>query len=229
MIISDRLKLISDLVTDVHSIVDVGTDHGYVPIYLIKNKRIKRAIASDINRGPVEKAQKNVESHNFQGKISCRLGGGLKTVKIKEVDAAVIAGMGGNLIRDIIEESKEVFKELKYVIVQPVQNPEVLREHIYKSGYKIIDEAIIKDEEKYYEIMKIAYDTEKKEVDPIFYEISEKLLQKKNPLYKEYLEFKYNKYENIYNNIKEDTEGALRRKDEIREKLIKLKEFLQWL
>jgi tRNA (adenine22-N1)-methyltransferase len=226
MIISKRLKLISDLITEVSSMVDVGTDHGYVPIDLIKRNKIDFAIASDINKGPVEKAKNNVSGNNLQHKIECRLGGGLTTVVPKEVEVAVIAGMGGNLIRDILEESKEVFKDLKYVIVQPVQNPEVLREYLYTTGCNIIDEWIIYDEEKYYEIMKISWGNELKDVEPIYYEISEILLRKKDITYKRYLNYKLEKYLKIDQELKGDTGNSLKRKQELSDKIQRIKGFL---
>ena len=227
MIISRRLKLISDLVQDVDSVVDVGTDHGYVVIDLIKEGRVKRAIASDINKGPVERARKNVADNNLSDKIECRLGGGLKTVKAGEVEAAVIAGMGGNLIRDILLDSEDVFKELDYVIVQPVQNPEVLREHIYKSGWNLQDEWIIYDEDKYYEIFKVSYGNSPRVVEPIYNEISEILLKKKDQVYKDYLNHKATKYSRIYEGLKEDTENARARKKELKEKLEAIEGFLR--
>lgn len=225
MIISKRLKLISNLVTGVDTMVDVGTDHGYVPIDLLKNNKIKFAIASDINKGPVEKARKNLEGNNFKDKVDCRLGSGLKTVKPGEVEAAVIAGMGGNLIRDILEESKDVFKKLKYAIVQPVQNPEVLRAYLYSSGCEILDEWIIYDEEKYYEILKIKWAENVVEVEPIYYEVSKKLLEKNDQVYKEYLEFKLAKYAFIYERLNSDTENAKNRKEELGLKIKKMKSF----
>lgn len=227
MIISRRLKLISDLVKDVDSVVDVGTDHGYVVIDLLKEGRVKKAIASDINKGPVERARKNVADHNLSDKIECRLGGGLTTVKPGEVQAAVIAGMGGNLIRDILLESEEVFKQLNYVIVQPVQNPEVLREYVYKLGWNLEDEWIIFDEDKYYEIFKVSYGTNPKIVEPIYNEVSEILLKKKDSVYKEYLMHKVAKYSRIYEGLKEDTENAKARKNELKVKLEALEGFLK--
>lgn len=229
MILSNRLKHISDLVTEVKSIVDVGTDHAYIPIYLVKNDIVKSAIASDINKGPVDKAKKNVEVYGLEDRITCRLGGGLTTVSPKEVEVAIIAGMGGNLIRDIIQDSMDVFKELSYTILQPVQNPEVLREYIYKEGFTILDEIIVKDEEKYYEIIKVKYDKNQKTMDPIYYEISEILLKKRDPIFKEYIEYKLNKYTRVYENLKEETESAIKRKSELKTIIEKLKEFLQCL
>ena len=96
MELSIRLKTISNLVDKCHTVVDVGTDHGYIPIYLTKESFCDKAIASDINRGPVEKARKNVSLYNIDEKVECRLGPGLTTVKKGEVQGAIIAGMGGN-------------------------------------------------------------------------------------------------------------------------------------
>ncbi len=227
MIISRRLKLISDLVDNVKSIVDVGTDHGYVVIDLLKEGKVDFAIASDINKGPVERARKNVSDHNLSNKVDCRLGGGLKTVKPGEVEAAVIAGMGGNLIRDILVESEDVFKTLDYVIVQPVQNPEVLREYIYKLGWNLEDEWIIFDEDKYYEIFKISYGTKPRAVELIYNEISEILLKKKDSVYKDYLNHKIAKYSRIFDSLKEDTDNAKARKTELKIKLEAIEGFLK--
>jgi len=142
------------------------------------------------------------------------------------VEAAVIAGMGGNLIRDILEESREVFKELNYVIVQPVQNPEVLREYLYTSGCNILDEWIIYDEEKYYEIMKISWGDKPQVIEPIFYEISKLLLGKKDNTYREYLNYKLEKYLRIHEELKGDTENSRKRKLELWDKIQRIKDFL---
>lgn len=230
MNLSIRLKTISDMIDEkTKTIVDVGTDHAYIPIYLLKNNKIKYAIASDINKGPVEKAKTNVKNYGLGDKVSCRLGGGLKTVEPNEVEVAIIAGMGGNLIRDIIEESMDVFKTLDYIILQPVQNPEVLKEYIYNSGYKIIDEDLVKEDGKFYEIFKIKYDKKDIELENIYYEISEFLLKKKHPIMKEYLNFKLEKYERICNGMKTDTDSSKLRKKELEIKINKIKEFLKCL
>jgi tRNA (adenine22-N1)-methyltransferase len=183
MELSLRLKKVASLVEKCEIMADIGTDHAYIPIYLVKKGICNKAIASDINKGPVEKAKINVAFEELQNKIECRLGGGLSTVSDGEVDCAIIAGMGGNLIRDIIEEGKDVFKHLKYLVLQPVQNPEVLREYIIKSGYKILDEELCIDENKFYEIIKIKYDNNSVAMDPIFYEIGKKLIEKEQQVF----------------------------------------------
>lgn len=229
MDISDRLKCIGNMVEKCECIADIGTDHAYLPIYLVEQGTCKKVIASDINKGPVEKAKRNIYFSKRSNEIQCRLGPGLTTILPGEVRAAIIAGMGGNLIRDILEESMDVFKSLDYVILQPVQNADVLRKYIYESGYNILDEELCKDENKYYEIIKIKYDNKAEILNDIYYEVSKKLLQKKHPLLKEYIYFKIRKYDKIIKDIVDTSRLAKNRKVELEEKIIKLKEMLKCL
>lgn len=229
MELSLRLRRIASMVDKCECMADIGTDHGYIPIYLIKNNVCDRAIASDVNKGPVEKAKFNVRIEDLEGNIDCRLGGGLTTVSEGEVQGIVIAGMGGNLIRDIIEERLYIFKESKFAVLQPVQNPEVLREYIYKSGYKIIDEELCIDDNRFYEIIKVNYAAEAQEIDSIYYEIGKKLIDKKHPLVGEFIQYKINRYYEIHNNIKDNTESAERRKNELKDKIKRLEELKKCL
>ncbi len=222
-----RLKKIASLVEVCEKMADIGTDHAYIPIYLIKKEICRYAVASDINKGPVEKAKKNVHSEKLQDKIECRLGGGLSTIKPYEVQTVVIAGMGGNLIRDIIEEGLEVFKTLKSCILQPVQNPEILREYIYSHGFEILQEELCIEDDKFYEIIKIRYNNKPTAINPIYYEISKKLIEDSHPLMKQYISSKIEKYYKIYNNLTENTENANNRKSGLKIKIDKLKELLE--
>lgn len=229
MELSLRLKTIVSMVDKCNCVADIGTDHGYVPIELIKNNTCIKAIASDINKGPVKKASINIISEDLQEQIDCRLGSGLNTVKVGEAQGVIIAGMGGNLIRDIIEEGLEVFKKCEFAILQPVQNPEVLREYVYKKGYNIIDEELCIDENKFYEIIKIKYDNKVEKVDSIFYEVGKSLVDKKHPLVSEFIKFKISTYNKILGNIKDDTKLAMDRKVDIKAKIQKLEELLKCL
>lgn len=230
MDISLRLRTIADLVVErCNTLADIGTDHAYIPIYLIKKDICKKVIASDINSGPVKKARLNISLEGLSKSIECRLGSGLTTIKPKEVQVAIIAGMGGQLIKDIIEESIDVFKNLDYAILQPVQNPEVLREHLYKKGYNIIQEDLCYDEGKYYEIIKVAYDKIEKQadnMDPIYYEVSHLLLKNNHPLIEKYIKYKIDHYEKIMSYINADTTLSIERKEELSVKIKKLKEML---
>lgn len=224
MDISLRLKTIVNLIDKCEIIADIGTDHGYVPIDVIKKNICNRAIASDINKGPVEKAKINVSMEGMKDKIECRLGSGLTTLKVGEVQGVVIAGMGGNLIRDIILQGYNVFKKLDFAILQPTQNPEVLRKFIFEKGLEIIKEDLCIDEGIYYEIIKVKCEEFKKttEKDELYYEVSEYLVKTKHPIIKQYICDKIKKYEIINDKIRDTTESALKRKKDIEAKINKL-------
>ena len=227
MELSIRLNEIVSMIETCESIIDVGTDHGYVPIYLVKSGITKKAIASDINKGPVEKAKNNIAINNTQGQINCRLGSGLSTVKKGEVQIAIIAGMGGNLIRDILENDLDVVKQLKYMVLQPVQNAEVLREYLYNRGYDILDEKICYDDGKFYELIKAKYNSKPLVLDSIYYEISKILLEKKQPVMKDFIEYKLQKYLKVYYTLNDDTILSKNRKEQLYNITRKLKEFLK--
>ena len=157
MELSKRLKRIAEHVDKCESVADIGTDHGYIPIYLVKEGICKKAIASDINKGPIEKAKVNVAFEGVSNKVKCLLGPGLNPLKVGEVNGVILAGMGGNLTRDILLADMDKVKKYDFIILQPAQNPEVLREFLYKNDYEIIDEDLIKDEGRFYELFKVKY------------------------------------------------------------------------
>lgn len=228
MELSKRLSWIIEKIDKADVIMDVGTDHGYIPINLVKNNIANKVIACDINKEPLNKAKVNASLEGVIDKIDLRLGSGLCPLKLKEAEIVLIAGMGGNLIRDILENDLEKVKYLKYLLLQPAQNPEILREYLYNNDYEIIDEDICLEEDKYYEIFKVRY--KKRDymtLENIFYEVSPIMLNKKLPLLKTYIESKIEKNKKIINFIKDNTEHATRRKNELMERNIKLQKLLK--
>lgn len=229
MELSKRLMKIASYVNYCEAIADIGTDHGYIPIYLVKNNKCNSAIASDINKGPIEKASTNIRFEGLSEKIKCLLGGGLKPLKVGEVNGVIIAGMGGNLIRDIILEDIEKVKLYDFLILQPAQNPEVLRGFLYNNNFEILNEDLILDDGKFYELFKVKYNENAKKInvkDEISYEISSILLESNNSLVNDYIKSKIKKYENIITYIKDDTSLAKKKKDILNEKINKLKEMI---
>lgn len=227
MDISLRLKTIASMVEKCDICADIGTDHGYIPIYLIENKLCSKVIATDINKEPLNRAKKNIIRKKFIDKIDLRLGSGFNTIDNDEVDIAIIAGMGGNLIKYIIEENIEKFKELKYLIVQPIQNVEVLREYIYRKGFNIIEEKICIEDNKFYQIIKIEYNDVIIEEEDIFYEISRYLYERKDENLKKFIKYNIQTYEKVYNKIENSTANSKERKKWLEEKIIRLKELIK--
>ena len=104
MELSKRLKAVAELVTPGMRLADVGTDHGYIPIYLTEAGVIPSAIAMDINKGPLERAKEHIREHGLEGKIQTRLSDGLKNLQMNEADCMIAAGMGGGLVIRILSE-----------------------------------------------------------------------------------------------------------------------------
>lgn len=220
MELSERLNFIIKNIENTSVLADIGTDHGYIPLHAIRNGICSKAIAIDINKDPLDKARLNAILEGMGDELEFRLGDGLKALEKDEVEVTVIAGMGGNLIRDILEAQIEKVNSMKYLILQPAQNPEVLREYLYTNNYEILHEDLCLDENIYYELFKVRRkEGEATNLDSIYYEVSPKLLMQKHPLMKEYLISKVKNYEKINSFITESTINANERRKSIQEKI----------
>jgi tRNA (adenine22-N1)-methyltransferase len=201
MNLSERLIHIINMIPKCNCLADIGTDHGFIPIYSILNNITNYAIASDINVGPINIAQINIHKYNLSGKIQTRVGSGLSTLEKNEADVIVIAGMGGILISEIIQSHIDIARAANWLILQPVQNPEVLRRFLLEAGFNIVDEDIVKDENKYYHIIKAENKPSQKYTNEAYYYTGTKLIEKGNPLIREYIIYKIESFNNILNNL----------------------------
>ncbi|HEY5563006.1 MAG TPA: class I SAM-dependent methyltransferase [Clostridiaceae bacterium] len=222
--ISNRLKKIAALVEHRTTLADIGTDHGYLPIYLIENDISSKVIATDVSLPSVNKAIKNIEIKGLSDFIECRIGYGLACLKEEKIETIVIAGMGGNLIGSILSKAMEKINNYGIFIFQPVQNPERLRKYLYENGFLIYDEDLCFEEDIYYEIIKAKYINKTSYCEEIYYEISSILLEKKHPLMLPYINYKLDKLNKILEYIKVDSIEANRRRDYIKEKITRMVE-----
>ncbi len=138
--ITPRLQMIIDLVSQ-NSIADIGTDHAYIPIKLASTGVIDKAIATDKNEGPLKIAEENVIKYGLENKIQLRLGEGLKPINKGECELVIIAGMGGKLIGDIIEDDLEKSKSFK-LLLQPMNAQAELRKRLINMGFMITKESL---------------------------------------------------------------------------------------
>lgn len=230
MDVSKRIEFIIENLEKVDTLADIGTDHGYVPLIALEREICEKAIACDINKDPLDKARLNAILEGFGDELQFRLGGGFEPLNINEANEVVIAGMGGNLIRDILEADIEKVNSLEELILVPAQNPEVLREYLYENNYEIIKEDLCFDEGVYYELFKVKRaEDHATELDSIYYEVSPMLLKQKHPLMKEYLESKMENYSKILGFISEDSESAILRKKEVEEKISIINSMMNYL
>ena len=183
--INDRLLTAVPFVRDGKIFCDVGTDHAYLPIYLINIGKITSAVAADINRGPLDKAEENILKYNLNTQIKTVLCDGLTKIDSAEVDDIAIFGMGGELIVKIIDEAQWLKKSKKRLILQPMTHPEKLRSYLAENGFEIIGEAISSDRGKIYQTICANYDGVVRKFDDFTLYYGEHLLKEGNQLLKE--------------------------------------------
>ena len=153
MKLTDRLLKIADLVTKGKKIADIGTDHGYIPVYLLNKGHVDFAILADVNKGPLENARSEVRHNNLTDKVDLRLGSGIEVLNENEVDEVIIAGMGGILISEILEAGKEKLSHVNRLILQPNNHEESLRQWLVNHQFVIKKEEILLEAGKFYEII----------------------------------------------------------------------------
>ncbi|XCP87043.1 class I SAM-dependent methyltransferase [Roseburia hominis] len=187
MELSKRLKAVADLVTPGMRLADVGTDHGYVPIYLVERGIVPSAIAMDVNKGPLERAREHIRECALEEKISTRLSDGLTNLKIEETDSVIAAGMGGGLVIRIFSEQEEKAVRLKELILQPQSEIAKVRRYLNENGWRIIKEDMVLEDRKFYPMMK-AVRGEGQPYSEEELEFGKLLLQEKHPVLRQYLE-----------------------------------------
>lgn len=154
--LTPRLQAVADLVPQGAAFADIGTDHAYLPAWLLLNGRIDRAIASDINAGPLSRARKTAEEYGCTQHISFRLGAGLAEVTPEEADTVAIAGMGGETIAQILTDAPWTREQGTMLILQPMSAQEDLRRYLWHNGYIIRRERIVREGQKLYLILEAA-------------------------------------------------------------------------
>ncbi len=187
MKLNGRLLSIAEKLPACDILVDIGTDHGYIPIYAVKNNICKKAIASDLREGPLKAALRNIKKNSVERKIELRQGNGLESILPYECDLIVIAGMGGSLIRDILSESLEKAKRAKLLVLQPNTALFHLRKWLYENGFDIVDEALSFDAGKFYCIISTKWTGVSNQMEDEDYYLGLKLFSSKDPLLNAYL------------------------------------------
>jgi tRNA (adenine22-N1)-methyltransferase len=151
--LSERLKQLVDWIPQGAILADIGSDHAYLPTYAIKEGKIHKAIAGEVNQGPFESAVATVHSMGLAKQIQVRKGDGLDVLSIGEVNTIVIAGMGGALIRSILDKGEAKLASDTLLILQPNNGEETLRHWLQRHNWPIQKEAILQEDGHLYEAM----------------------------------------------------------------------------
>lgn len=215
MQISKRLQAVSDMVASGSCLADVGTDHGYIPIYLVEEKRIPSAIAMDINRGPLSRARENIERNGLSDQIETRLSDGLDALLPGEADTIVIAGMGGPLAVEILKRGRAVLESCRDLILQPQSEIWIVRRYLDENGWRIRRENMILEEGKYYPMLLASRgNSEALDIVKLFY--GPRLLEKRHPVLLDYLKKEREKLREVREKLSvSGSEKAAERKREI--------------
>lgn len=227
MELSKRLQAVADLVTPGLKVADIGTDHGYIPIWLMEHKKASFAVAMDINKGPLEKARENIRLHGLTSYIETRLSDGMKNLKVGEAESVVIAGMGGGLVMKILEDVKGKSLGIREWILQPQSEIQKVRTYLRESGYCIVAEDMVLDEGKFYPMMKVI------KGEPELYSEAELcygkiLLKNRNKVLEEFLKKELDIKTEIRNRLQNsDGENISRRKAELTKEIEVIREALK--
>lgn len=229
MQLSNRLMAIANRVKPDSIIADVGTDHGYIPVYLAKKGLIKKGYAMDISQGSLEKAVANIKAYRVEDTVIPLLSDGLKELNDWTVNTLIIAGMGGMLIRNILMDSMSKLENINTMILSPHLDTPVVRKTIHSLGFCIDNEDIIYEDQKYYPIIECKKGNESydREEDYIYGKF---LIEKKHPMLKAYLEDKkatLNELISRVANYKTDT--SISRLNELKNELTEVEEVMKCL
>ena len=219
MELSKRLQAVADLVSEGLVVADVGTDHGYIPIYLIETKKSPKAFAMDVNKGPLLRAKEHIAEHGLETRIETRLSDGVRALQKGECDCVVVAGMGGALTIKIMEEGKDIFRSLKEFVLQPQSELQKVRAYLCENAYFIVEENMVLDDGKFYPMFRVI-NGQSEEYHAIELCYGKLLLEQKNAVLKTFLQKEKAVKELILSNLEQSFgEHIEARRKEIQEEL----------
>ena len=216
-----RLRAIAGMVTKGNRLADVGCDHGYLSIYLVEERIVPSAIAMDVRPGPLSRARENISRYGLEDYIETRLSDGLTKLEPGEGDTLVIAGMGGPLMERILNEGAKVREGFQELILQPQSDLPHFRHFLSEIGWEIVREEMIKEDGKFYPMMKVVHGNREGLLpEGTAYTLEERfgglLLQAHHPVLKEYLERELRIRNSILEKL-QNAEGAKDRRKEVEE------------
>lgn len=222
--LSNRLKTIASLVKPGSRIADIGTDHGFLPIYLAQKGVITHAVAMDIRKGPLARAKEHVGEHGLTEMIETRLSDGLEKLNTGEADTVIIAGMGGPLILEILNRGMAVVPSVNRFILSPQSDWNGFRKGLRKMGFVQLGEDMVCEDGKYYLITEVRYAPEEAKCGEA-HELEDRfgpfLLKEKHPELRRYLEWQQGIYRSILHKLAEgNAKSAREREQEVKDELL---------
>lgn len=205
VVLSERLRTVAGMVTEGNRVCDVGCDHGFVPVFLVQQGISPSVLAMDLREGPLRAAREHVLAYGLEGQIETRLSDGLHNYKVGEADTLVCAGMGGGLMMRILEAEREKTDSFQELVLQPQSEIERFRRFLRENGYRILDEKMLAEDGKFYQVIRAAVGCPENSVDELC-KLEDRygpiLLRKKTPVFLSFLEREAAVYEEILTNLR---------------------------
>lgn len=229
MKLSNRLEMVVSFVKPGTSAADVGTDHGHVPVELVRRGVVTRALAMDVRKGPLSKAEENIAAAGLKDKVEARLSDGVQKLAAGEADSVIIAGMGGELVIHILEDGRHVWDSVEQWVLSPHSELHKVREWIWKNGFMIVKEDMVFEEGKFYTVLdvrkhpnsceKASQDEQDGGAVPaeIDFRYSPYLRNTKNSVFVEYLKDEEQKLLSLRANLEKQAETSERAKESLKD------------
>ncbi|MFZ5898547.1 MAG: tRNA (adenine(22)-N(1))-methyltransferase, partial [Bacillota bacterium] len=184
--LGERLAAVARYVAPGTTVADIGTDHALLPLFLVEQGISPRAVAVDAAAGPYKAALQAVAESGLGDRVDVRLGDGLSVIAPGEVQVFVLAGMGGNTMRDILDASPEVVKQASRIIMQPMEQQAAVRQWLAANGWVIVGEELVEESGRLYQVI-AAERGEPWDATPLEMEVGPLLVKSKHPLLPRYL------------------------------------------
>ncbi|MBQ7795225.1 MAG: SAM-dependent methyltransferase [Lachnospiraceae bacterium] len=222
MKLSNRLEMVVSFVNHGESAADVGTDHGHVPVELVRRGIVKRALAMDVRKGPLSKAEENIAAAGMKENIETRLSDGVKKLGAGEADSVIIAGMGGELVIHILEDGRHMWDTVEQWVLSPHSEIHKVREWLWNHGFPIVKEDMVYEEGKFYTVLDVrkcgaASEMGAEAGSEKRFRYSEYLRKTKNPVFIDYLKDEENKLLSLKENLMKQAEHSERAKESLKD------------
>lgn len=225
--LSARLQMVADFVPKGKVLADIGSDHGYLPVYLLKNGLIKKAICGEVVEGPYQQTVKEIEKAQLKNSVTVRLADGLEAIKKEDgVQLISICGMGGKLITDILTAGKNILTPEMDLLLQPNIHQALVREWLMENHYEIMQEEIVEDHDKTYEALYARKVSKRIPLTPQDLFFGPLLRQQKNPVFLKKWQRILASHEKILHQLKTSEKAPMEKIQQFQQELSWIKEEL---
>jgi len=221
MKLSDRLETVVSLVEKTETAADIGTDHGHVPVELVRRGVTMRALAMDVRKGPLSRAKESIRAAGLEEKIETRLSDGMEKLMPGEAGAVIIAGMGGELMIRILEQGRHMWDTVDQWILSPHSEIQKVRKMLWENGFPIEKEEMVYEDGKYYTVLKTGKrrgcKTQNPPLEDKDFLYGDCLLRDKTPVFMQFLKEEERKLCALSENLKEQAKTSARAMESLKE------------